>query len=993
MYNFILLISNYTYFPNVKELLTNYMKINLTEINQTREILNKLEGKTFKFGEENTYPLIKYSDYADVDKYFNFVDWKNSLDNIIDTQLKPNFVYSLAILKCGVEGGNRICYSTVGPHILVTKDIDRDSLKTYIEGAILVLYLNVESGFKFLEVDDSLIFFKYREISISKGIHDAVSKLKHSEKLKILPKDLERINIKESNNKINIEKVLDVLPLNKNIDSFGALIAENYEIDNKIGNLYKYSKEINIFVYKKTDLSYDTIVYKNGIRLIEFRDEIVNNNKHDIIRKIAHNTLYIKNNEIIAIDSVINSWHIGVKQQDLNRDKNIITFDIECYLDENNNFIPYMCAWYKWNYKLNKEIYKCYTYKHYDSWEEMIVTFFNDIEKVCNKYTIFIHNLSNFDGVYILKCLVKKYKPKVLFKDGKVISINISIPKKSKKDNSFYFTLKDSLKLLPLSLDKLTNDFDIDTKKLPFPYKFVRWNNLNYVGSLPNYEYFFDFYNDENIKKYEKLQTEFKNKTWNLMEESKKYIYNDVKALFEIINKFSKEVFDLEKVNITNNLSISSLALNVFLTNYYNALNMSLYIPKYEQYVDLHPAYFGGRVEVFEQYGEDLHVYDVNSLYSKVMLNDMPIGPAIKSTDTDLDNYFGFCYATVNVPDSVYNPILPFRDGLGNIYNPTGTWTSMFSSELLKYAKEVNNVEVKVHYGYKYEKGKDLFKSYIEKYFDLKRNATNESRRIIAKLMLNSLYGRWGLRYFDSITKFMTTEEFIELSLKYQILDNIKFSEDNNIELVKYSLKPSDILKEFDNEAFEKLNSEINNNQDFIVRCLPLSAMITSYAISYMYKFLNLPNNKCYYSDTDSMVLEKPLDPKYIGDGLGQFKYVGKIKRGYFISPKLYCLILENGQTIIKAKGIKSEFLKEQDFKEMLYGCSKTFKINRFVTNLKHSNIEFLETDYHLKPEILKRNVIIKNGLIVDTKPFKITDGILNINKYKPNLNIVKFTD
>ncbi len=49
--------------------------------------------------------------------------------------------------------------------------------------------------------------------------------------------------------------------------------------------------------------------------------------------------------------------------------------------------------------------------------------------------------------------------------------------------------------------------------------------------------------------------------------------------------------------------------------------------------------------------------------------------------------------------------------------------------------------------------------------------------------------------------------------------------------------------------------------------------MITSEAAILMSNFTNLPDNKCYYSYTDSVVLEKPLDPKYVGDELGQFKF------------------------------------------------------------------------------------------------------------------------
>jgi hypothetical protein len=54
------------------------------------------------------------------------------------------------------------------------------------------------------------------------------------------------------------------------------------------------------------------------------------------------------------------------------------------------------------------------------------------------------------------------------------------------------------------------------------------------------------------------------------------------------------------------------------------------------------------------------------------MLNDMPIGKIIKSTDTNLDNYFGFCYASVTVPSNVKNPVLPFRNEYGEVYNPVG---------------------------------------------------------------------------------------------------------------------------------------------------------------------------------------------------------------------------------------------------------------------------------------------------------------------------------
>jgi hypothetical protein len=96
--------------------------------------------------------------------------------------------------------------------------------------------------------------------------------------------------------------------------------------------------------------------------------------------------------------------------------------------------------------------------------------------------------------------------------------------------------------------------------------------DLNCIGSIPTFDYFIDngLYDSEKHGKYLELSKEFENKPWNLIEETKKYLYNDIKSLFEIIENFSKDVYDVERINITKIISISSLALKTFLTNYYD---------------------------------------------------------------------------------------------------------------------------------------------------------------------------------------------------------------------------------------------------------------------------------------------------------------------------------------------------------------------------------------------------------------------------------------
>jgi hypothetical protein len=121
-----------------------------------------------------------------------------------------------------------------------------------------------------------------------------------------------------------------------------------------------------------------------------------------------------------------------------------------------------------------------------------------------NNYLFYIHNLSNFDGVFLLKELftIPDIKPKFIYKDGKIISLKINfnpINKTSKSGTTYttynsYITLFDSLLILPLSLDKLSKTFgDPSLEKGMFPIKVLLDPNfsLDYEGEVPGINYTF----------------------------------------------------------------------------------------------------------------------------------------------------------------------------------------------------------------------------------------------------------------------------------------------------------------------------------------------------------------------------------------------------------------------------------------------------------------------------------------------------------------------
>lgn len=118
---------------------------------------------------------------------------------------------------------------------------------------------------------------------------------------------------------------------------------------------------------------------------------------------------------------------------------------------------------------------------------------------------------------------------------------------------------------------------------------------------------------------------------------------------------------------MTKHNTISGLALQIFLKNFYNN-NIPL-INKSSLYKDIKQAYYGGITEVYKPHGKDLYYYDVNSLYPCVALKDMPGLISSKflfySNIKDISSLFGFFYVRVETPLNSYLGLLPVRTRTG----------------------------------------------------------------------------------------------------------------------------------------------------------------------------------------------------------------------------------------------------------------------------------------------------------------------------------------
>jgi DNA polymerase elongation subunit (family B) len=88
-----------------------------------------------------------------------------------------------------------------------------------------------------------------------------------------------------------------------------------------------------------------------------------------------------------------------------------------------------------------------------------------------------------------------------------------------------------------------------------------------------------------------------------------------------------------------------------------------------------------------------------------------------------------------------------------------------------------------------------------------------------------------------------------------------------------------------------------------------------------MSQFKNNPNFNLYYSDTDSIYIDRPLSEELISSTiLGKMKLEYVLTEAIFLAPKMYYLETEDGKVIYKVKGLKHEVeLTLSDFESLLY--------------------------------------------------------------------------
>lgn len=692
-------------------------------------------------------------------------------------------------------------------------------------------------------------------------------------------------------------------------------------------------------------------------------------------REIGKYVLYFMAGELVLRKKVLNAKPFTKLSIDNSINSNFITLDIET-ITVNSKVTPYLICAYNGKDYITSYADKSLNQKTlFTIFINQLLTFFDK----ANTITVYAHNLSGFDGIFLMKHLLSFGKVDPLLFNGKLMSIKIKLTVKGHKGKTIIF--KDSYLLLPLALRKLCEAFNIVTSKGYFPFKLT---DILYKGVFPKIEYWAGISSSE----YDILHKEYSAVDWSFKDEAVKYCKLDCKCLHEILVKFNELIFKHFKLNIHIPLTLPALAMRIYKSQFMPKNSIYQLLGAVEQ--DIRGSYTGGAVDVFIPHNRaetfynkiftKLFYYDVNSLYPFIMAKTpLPVGkPVYFEGDIRLveKDAFGFFYCKITSPDNLEHPILQRRiktsEGIRTVAG-LGNWTGwIFSGEMDNAVKFGYTFEIVK--GYQFKKGY-IFKDYVNKMYELRLQfEKGHPMNLIAKLLMNSLYGKFGMKLESTVIEMFNTSNETENNLFKDMLEAYGETLQDFIQLDDHYLTVRKSM----------LNYKYNEDDDLyhgLEVNIAVASSITAGARMWMSFLKNNPKFNLYYSDTDSAIIDKPLPDFMVGGELGQFKLEHTIDRAVFLAPKVYGLVTVEGEEVIKVKGVTKEQLSDihiQDLENLLIKDStREFNQSKWFKKVIEGEIAIEDVAYTLKVTSNKRQSVYVNNIFNSTKPFNY-DDILN---------------
>ena len=425
--------------------------------------------------------------------------------------------------------------------------------------------------------------------------------------------------------------------------------------------------------------------------------------------------------------------------------------------------------------------------------------------------------------------------------------------------------LRDSFVLTQSSLKNLAKTFRLKEKKL----------NIDY----------------ENIKKTLKLR---------------QYLKNDVIILFKVLKSF----FNFVGIENIKKRTIASVTLAKFKKIDPISYSKITEYPIYQNQENfIRESYFMGydfrrKKEIIAQKDEEIIKIDCNSFFGYAMMkNNYPWGPTFwvekeGEIKENLKYNMGIIQVIGTIPKDLEFGFLPIRNKKGMVKYPNkGKIKGTYTSTDILFAEELG-YKFKFKRAIFWEFQDFLFRKYINHLSKIKEKSKG-AKRLIAKNLIVSLYGKFGHRRDISIFKY--NDDLPEVG-KFYLDDEQTISYEQVYRFAEYS------------------HPEI-------------SAFTTSYSRIFLYKkILEIGFKNIHSIMIDSMVISVPFNQRKLiknwidKEKIGKFKIESEIKEGIFLKKGIYAIKDKKGREIIKHQGIdRTCNVNFEDIKELLKKGEKEF--------------------------------------------------------------------
>lgn len=368
------------------------------------------------------------------------------------------------------------------------------------------------------------------------------------------------------------------------------------------------------------------------------------------------------------------------------------------------------------------------------------------------------------------------------------------------------------------------------------------------------------------------------------------YCRRDVEIIKEAMLKYLAFIKD----NDLGNFQLTA-ASQAFTAYRHRFMTVPIFIDNNEKALSMaRDSYHGGRTEAFyigEKTG-DFYLLDVNSMYPFVMsVHPYPvslIGVYHRVSFADLAAWIAWDAVIADVTLKTPEPCFAVKTK-DRLLFPTGTFRTTLTTPEVAYALD-NGYMDKIHRVSVYHHA-NIFEKYVHELYKLRsqyREANQPAFEFLCKLLLNSLYGKFGQagRVYQDIGE--TPSEDIKSWTEWDA---------DSHEITKFR-QFSGIIQSMTKET-ESFNSHP-----------AISAHVCAYARMWLWKLINQAGKKnVYYCDTDSLVVNEDgynqLYMMYAGDGLGEIKLVKRFTHLVIHGAKDYAF-----DDLVRIKGISKKAIK-----------------------------------------------------------------------------------